>query len=154
MTGFAGAVLIPKIDDVRDLGTFMIMRKVSVINNRCLTCASSSSGSKLGGLGFRFLVCENKIFAGREQRAEGEALGRPLAVAWFEKHSSCAQGDILRPVAGHEQQTLALQSTSVAELLRAAGHFVEVAVGTNERDHEVLLESCFLNYSLNNLKRN
>ncbi len=103
----------------------------------------------MGGLGFRFLVCENKIFAGREQRAEGEALGRPLAVAWFEKHSSCAQGDILRPVAGHEQQTLALQSTSVAELLRAAGHFVEVAVGTNERDHEVLLESCFLNYSLN-----
>jgi hypothetical protein len=40
----------------------------------------------------RFFVAENKTFAGREMRAEGEAMGRTLSIAWFEKFAECAQG--------------------------------------------------------------
>jgi len=40
-----------------------------------------------------FLVGESKSFAGREAKAEEEAIGRPIAVSWFHKVSDSAQGD-------------------------------------------------------------
>ena len=39
-----------------------------------------------------FLVGESKSFAGREAREKGDAIGRPIAVSWFEKHRDLAQG--------------------------------------------------------------
>ena len=39
-----------------------------------------------------FLSGESKSFAGREAREKGDAIGRPIAVSWFEKHRDLAQG--------------------------------------------------------------
>ena len=40
----------------------------------------------------RFLVCENKTFAGREEKLAGDAIGRPLSVVWFERDRGLDQG--------------------------------------------------------------
>ena len=38
------------------------------------------------------MVAENKSLPGREERRPGEALGRPLSVAFFEKVEDVADG--------------------------------------------------------------
>lgn len=57
-------------------------------------------------------------------------------------------GTVIRPVAGHLCQTLPLLATTVAELLRAAGHFVEISPDVTARQHETLLECEFMDFDL------
>jgi hypothetical protein len=57
-------------------------------------------------------------------------------------------GNVIRPVAGHEHASLPLQLSTLAELLHSAGHFVEVLPEATARDHEVRLESTFLDFQL------
>ena len=40
----------------------------------------------------RFLVGECKSFAGRESKSEGDAIGRPISVAWFERAETLLEG--------------------------------------------------------------
>jgi hypothetical protein len=69
-------------------------------------------------------------------------------VKWCGK-SGALPGELLRPCAGFESSSLELQATTVAELLRAAGYFVEeIAPETSARDHEVKLESAFFDLQL------
>ena len=73
------------------------MRNGSLMQRTTLKLLGSSVvgwSSATCGLGFaaRFLVGESKSFAYREQRAEGEAVGRPIAVCWFEEKANTAQG--------------------------------------------------------------
>ena len=56
-------------------------------------------------------------------------------------------GDLIRPV-GPDLSRLPLQTSSIAELLRAAVHFVEVAPDESARDHELKLERDFLTLNL------
>jgi hypothetical protein len=37
---------------------------------------------------------------------------------------------------------------TLAELVRAAGHFVEIGEGQSARDHELALQATFLNFNL------
>jgi hypothetical protein len=65
--------------------------------------------------------------------------------------SNCGvrSGDLIRPCGGHESDTLVLQPTTVAEILRAAGYFVEdLAVTTSAREHEIKLEAVFFDFQL------
>ncbi len=52
----------------------------------------------------------------------------------------------MQPVA--DQQRLFFQPTTLAELLRAAGHFVVVAADVTAREHELQLEAEFLTFDL------
>ena len=56
-------------------------------------------------------------------------------------------GDIIRPV-GPDPSKMPLQVMSIAELLRAAGHFVDVPAEASAREHEVMLETAFLDFPL------
>ena len=57
-------------------------------------------------------------------------------------------GDVVRPVAGHVCQTLPLIASTLAELLRAAGHFVEIGPDVTARQHETQLEASFMEFQL------
>ena len=57
------------------------------------------------------------------------------------------RGDVVRTVDA-ESTSLALQPTSVAELIRAAGLFVAVLPNASARDHELSLERQFLDHDL------
>lgn len=46
------------------------------------------------------MVIENKSLPGRAEIAEGEALGRFLSVAWFEKTDATMDGFVVQPVGG------------------------------------------------------
>ncbi len=54
----------------------------------------------------------------------------------------------MRPCAGADCGSLPLQLCTLAELLRAAGHFELIAPETSARDHEIALESRFLDFDL------
>ena len=56
-------------------------------------------------------------------------------------------GDVIAPVEC-DAATLSLSTMTLAELLRAAGVFVDLAAGASTRDHEVALEKIFVNYGL------
>ena len=67
-------------------------------------------------------VAENKSLPGRESRAEGEALGRPLAVAWFEKREINPDGSItVQRVDRTSATALKTMLSTVAEIYHAAG---------------------------------
>ncbi len=61
-------------------------------------------------------------------------------------HVNSHEGDVVRTVATTD--SLELQSVSVAQLIRAAGCFVEIAVNASARDHEIVLEKQFLEHEL------
>ena len=65
-------------------------------------------------------VIENKTLAGREDRLEGDAVGRTLVVAWFEELSETDNGVIVRRCDRTSEQ-LVPQLCTIAELLHAAG---------------------------------
>ena len=73
-------------------------------------------------------------------RAEGSGAGE-------DPDNLCPRGDIIRPVHS-ESQTLTLQPTTLAELLRAAGHFVPVVVDASDREHELALEASIFDFDL------
>ena len=58
------------------------------------------------------------------------------------------RGDLIRPVAGLASSTLPLSPYTVAELLRAAGHFVGIAHDATPKEHEVRLQSSFMDFGL------
>jgi hypothetical protein len=58
-------------------------------------------------------------------------------------------GDLVVPSAADAtSDKLPLQPTTIAELLRAAGHFEALDADTSARDHELKLEAVFLNFHL------
>ena len=66
-------------------------------------------------------VAENKSLPGREARAEGDALGRSLSVAWFEAHETTDDGVVVTRVDKTSQDALLTMLSSLAEILHAAG---------------------------------
>ena len=96
-------------------------------------------------------VAESKSFPGRDQPLLGEAAGRPLSIAWFEAESTTLQGVLVSPVNGHDT-ALQLMDASVAEIVRAAGHFPPAAHDATPRDVELRLEKDFLDFFLVRLK--
>ena len=94
-----------------------------------------------------FFVGENKSMPGRDTRAESDALGRSLGVAWFEKHDVAAGGTIVRRVA-REGPHMELQLHTLAELLRAAGFTLSVGVDDTARQVELALEATVMDHCL------
>ena len=96
-----------------------------------------------------FFIGENKSLPGRGDRGDSEAIGRSVAVAWFEPCESVGAGGALyvRRVA-REQDAMELLLLTLAEVLRAAGHYPTVSVADTARDVELLLEADFMSKSL------
>ena len=76
---------------------------------------------------------------GRDERAEGEALGRVLSIVFFEKEDVGLDGIRVRPVendGGH----LKLKTATIAEISRAMGYHPPVADNMDARQVEILHE--------------
>ena len=88
-------------------------------------------------------VAENKSLPGREERPADEAVGRPLAAAWFEEVLGNAASPLLRR-ADRTSTSLATQLQTVAEVLLAAGAELP-AMGANasSKDKELALEELY-----------
>lgn len=93
-----------------------------------------------------FYVAESKSFAGKDAAGEGEAEGRFVSVAWFEADRPL--GDDVIVMQANRGHHLELQTLTVAELLRTAGHYEAVAEQDSARDQERKLENAFLNFNL------
>ena len=104
------------------------------------------SFSKLGPVKY-LRVAENKSLPGRDQPAEGSAMGRFLMVAWFEKKEQALQGIVVSPVAGGAGE-LELMPSSIAEISRAAGFHPPVGPEATEREVELLHEQAFLQHGV------
>ena len=87
-----------------------------------------------------FYIHENKALAGREERGEGEAVGRNVVLTFFEPlpgHPGLVQrvdrsGDGMKP-----------QQMTVAELLTTCGRYLEHDPQRSSADTEALLEETF-----------
>lgn len=91
-----------------------------------------------------FYVAENKTLAGREERTyEGEALGRKLAIAFFE----AAAGGLVQRV-NQEDLTLKPQLLTLAELLQTCGVAVPRDAEQSAAATELLFENCFQDLEL------
>ena len=93
-------------------------------------------------------VAENKSFQGRDAPPEGEPLGRPLGVAWFEKVDSLADGILVKPCDAAEASQLRLMTSTIAELSMATGFYPSQSASDTARDTEILHEQAFLNHGL------
>ena len=95
-----------------------------------------------------FYVAENKTLAGKEERSyEGEALGRKLAVVFFE----ALEGDLAQRVdkdTGGMRQVL----LSIAEILQALGVELPADPARTAADTELLLESHYLHLDVARFK--
>ena len=94
-----------------------------------------------------FYVAENKSFAGKDTPGEGEATGRFLSVAWLEATRELDEGVFVQPV-NPDTLHLELNTYTVAELLRVAGHFLPIRDRESAKEVEVRYESEFLDFSL------
>ena len=90
-------------------------------------------------------VARNKTAPGRQQVAAGETYGRLVTFAWFtldqEYHGFVEDGIVVRPVVMDDVSTLFLRNATIAELIRAAGHYIENE-GT-AREMEIKYEKAF-----------
>ena len=93
-----------------------------------------------------FFVGDTRIIPGRDARAPGETVGRPVVVSWFEEIDNDANGIIVQRVSDRAPQ-MDLMLCSPAELVRAAGCYPAPGAAT-ARDAEVELESKFMNFDL------
>jgi hypothetical protein len=83
-----------------------------------------------------FYVLENKIVAGRGERAEGDAVGRSIAVAFYER----APGDVVRRV---DRESLGVRPRllTIAELLLLLGAVAPLEAATPAEKEAALEES-------------
>ena len=95
-----------------------------------------------------FFVGETKVIPGRDARAPGEAIGRPVALCWFEQIDEDANGIIVQRVNCRDAH-MELMLSSPAELIRAAGCYPTPSDTASARDVEIELESKFMNFALN-----
>ena len=89
-------------------------------------------------------ISENKSLAGKEDRTyEGEALGRKLAITFFER----ADGDLVRRT---HRETLAMQPQllTVAEILQALGFALPPDPSRTAATAELLMESHYENLEI------
>jgi len=96
-----------------------------------------------------FFVGETKIIPGRDARLPGEAVGRPVAITWFEQADEDANGVIVQRV-NSDTFEMELMLSSPAEIMRAAGCYPAAAGSdtVSARDVEIELEGKFMDYSL------
>ena len=94
-----------------------------------------------------FFVGESKIIPGRDARMPGEAIGRPIALTWFEQCDDMG-GDPLVKRVDDTKAEMQLQLLTLAELLRAAGCYIPSAAEDTARDVELRLEAEFMGFSL------
>ena len=92
-----------------------------------------------------FYVLENKVLAGRAERAAGEAVGRKLTVAFFER---LGNEGLVRPV-DRSSQALKQQLLTLAELLQTCG-LGDLAhdPSRTSAETELLLEAKYLDLEL------
>ncbi len=95
-----------------------------------------------------FYVVETKILPGREARNSDEARGRALSVVWFKRDEEADVGDICVKRCHPEQQSLAMKSLTLAEVLVHAKGGADVREGESDRTREIRLEADFLNHEL------
>ena len=89
-------------------------------------------------------VAENKSVAGREGRYDGDALGRHLAVAWFELREERDDGIVVRRVDRSSPRGLNTLLCTLAELLHAAGEpYPALGAEATARDQEIAMEARF-----------
>ena len=94
-------------------------------------------------------VADNRTFAGREERATEDALGRDISVQWFEAASLLELHEyVVSPVAVTELGGLSLMSMTVAEIVRAAGAQAEVTPAMDARAEELAYEDIWLDNGL------
>ena len=94
------------------------------------------------------LVAENKSLPGREVPSEGDANGRPMTVAWFEKVDDGADGIIVQPCDAPAVGELALQNASGAEVSRAAGFYPPLDPNATLRAVELAHEAQSLSHDI------
>ena len=88
-------------------------------------------------------VLENKSVSGREVRAEGDAVGRPLIAAWFETAEHTLDGHLVRRV-DRTSASLVTQMYTIAELIHAAGDpYPDLGPGAASKDIELFMEARF-----------
>ena len=93
--------------------------------------------------GMYLYIAENKSLAGREERAEGDAIGRPLTAAWFEEREETDEGCVVRRVDRTSKGLTAMLLTR-AELLHAAGEpYPPLAPEATARETEIAMEAKF-----------
>ena len=97
--------------------------------------------------GLYFFVGEHKSFAGRDERAAADAIGRSLAVTWFEKFDNSPGGTLVRRV-DRGGDSMQLMLVTIAETIKAAGHVPPIGSDASARDVELLLEASFMDHSL------
>ena len=92
-----------------------------------------------------FYILENKVLAGRAERAAGEAVGRKLTVAFFER---IGNEGLVRPV-DRSSQALKHQLLTLAELLQTCG-LGDLAhdPSRTSAETELLLEAKYLDLEL------
>ena len=94
-----------------------------------------------------FYIADSKSVAGKDAPLDGEAVGRFISVAWFESESALEDGVRIYPV-NKGSANLDFQTCTVAELLRAAGHFEAHLEGETAREVELGYEEKFLDFDL------
>ena len=88
-------------------------------------------------------IAENKSLIGREERGEGDALGRPLIAAWFATREDTDEGCGTRRVV-RTSQGLATMLLTLAELLHAAGEpYPPLGAEATRRETELAMEEKF-----------
>ena len=90
--------------------------------------------------------------AGRDRPSEGDAVGRPLAITWFDMYRSTDTEDGEDTIVVQRVDTtvphMHLLMCTIAELLRSSGHYPVVGDNDSARDVEIKLESMFLDFEL------
>ncbi len=101
-------------------------------------------------------IAENKSVAYREERREGESIGRAISIIWLEADTSeiretLEAGEVMFSPPSGADGTLDVQNISVAELSLAAGYYPPNVTGDHsDRDIELMHERHFLQ---NNVER-
>ena len=89
-------------------------------------------------------IAENKSLPGREARAEGDAIGRPLTAAWFEACEERDGGSVVRRAGRTSPQALSTMLVTLAELLHAAGEpYPALGSEATARQTEIAMEARF-----------
>ena len=82
---------------------------------------------------------------GRETRAEGEALGRSLAVAWFETKMETDEGIVVHRVE-RSSQALMMQLSTLAEILHVASEaYPALGAAAPARATKIAMEARYAN---------
>ena len=91
-----------------------------------------------------FYVSENKVVAGRGSRGEGEAVGRNLAVAFFEPLGTAGPGEprIVRRVL-REDLSMKPRLLTIAELMSNCGILLPIDASRTAAESELALEEAF-----------